>query len=97
MTEEQFWHSNIRKIQVYEKAFKEKVNLENRMNHILGAYVLNAVSVSLGNALDKKYKGEYLQEPIRIFPMTEQEKEELQKKELEKFIAWTGTVHAAKD
>ena len=95
MTEEQFWNANPRIIKVWENAWKEKVNHENYMNYILGSYVLSAVSVAIGSSLEgKKFKGEYLDKPHRIFELTEKEKQIEQQKALKEAISFFNGIEA---
>lgn len=89
MSEEQFWRANPRIIKVWEKAFRNSENHKNFMNYVLGGYVYNAVQIAIGKALDgKKFKGEYLEKPMRIFPQTEEEKKQEERQALEKAIAF---------
>lgn len=55
-----------------------------------GLYVCNAVGVVVGNALKKKGTAplKYLEEPIRVIPLTEAEKEAKAEKERKKTIAY---------
>lgn len=55
-----------------------------------GLYNFNAFSVAIGNALAKKGKKplKYLEEPLRLVPMTEEEKEQRAEQERRKVIAY---------
>lgn len=90
MSEEQFWRANPRIIKVWEKAFREKENWKNGMYYILGIYMHDAFGVVLGNAFKKKGAKPLIfhEEPIRIFPKTEEEIKLEKERELQKFIAW---------
>ena len=95
MSEEQFWNSNPQIIEVWKNAWKEKTNHDNFMNYVLGGYVLNAVSIAIGKALDgKKFKGEYPDKPTRIFELTEEEKQAEQEKALREAIAFFNGMKA---
>lgn len=48
-----------------------------------GLYFCHALNVALSNALDKNSKAEYMSEPLKIFPPTEEEIQEQQEKEAE--------------
>ncbi len=75
MTEEQFWHSNPRKIAVWEEAHKVKVNEINRLMFINGLYTLNATRVSVEQCLiGRKSRSKYYEEPIQIYEKSEKEK-----------------------
>lgn len=86
MTEEQFWESNPRIWQVWGEAHKNKVNEQNMLNYYGGLYQLRALQVALEHAFAKNAKSEYYSEPIRIFELTEKEKQELAEAELQKFV-----------
>lgn len=59
-----------------------------------GAYIYDAVGVVIGNALSKKgaTKKEYIKEPIRITPLTEEEKQIKAEKEKRKVIAFLNSL-----
>lgn len=93
MTEEQFWHSNPRIIAVWEKAYKEKVNSINDIIHnIVGNYGISALIYSIEHCFAKNPKYSYVEKPIKLFELTEEEKEreavKEQKIEQNKFIEW---------
>ena len=90
MTEEQFWKSNPRIIKVYEKIYKEKMEHTNQLIHSwVGTYGLSALSTAISSCLNgKKSKINYIKEPIRLFPLTEEEKIKKQEEERAKFVAW---------
>lgn len=93
MSEEQFWHSNPRIIKVWEQAYKDEMNAKNRMEHIYGRYTLSAMITAVDHCLNgRKAKSEYLDEPIRLFPKTEEEKAIDAEIELQKFIAWGNSM-----
>lgn len=95
MTEEQFWHSNPRIWKVWEEAHKQKINEINTLNWLNGMYTLNALSVALDNAFNgKKAKSEYMEKPIRLYEMTEEEKSAEQQKALEQAIAFFNGMEA---
>jgi hypothetical protein len=94
MTEEQFWESNPRIIQVWAKAWKGR---ENRNNEVIyaqvGNYVLSALYTAIDGVLNgKKAKAKYVKEPIQLFPLTEEEKkekeEEKRQKAIDAFMNW---------
>lgn len=88
MSEAQFWQANPRKIKVWEKIYKDRKNDENLMCYRVGVYVYEAVATVATNVLRKKgaKRVEYLDKPIRIFPMTEEEKEQEQQRALQQAI-----------
>lgn len=99
MTEEEFWHSNPRIIKVWEEAWKEEQNRQNKLVHLwFGNYGISAVSTALSLVLTpmfcegKKSQAKYIEEPVRIFEMTEQEKLEYQKMMDDRFVAWGNAL-----
>lgn len=92
MSEEQFWRSNPRIIHVWEQAWKAK---ENRMNGLVYAYIGNYELSALYTAIDgvlngKKAKAKYIEKPIRIFELTEEERIQEQEKARQAFVMWAG-------
>lgn len=92
MTEEQFWHSNPRIIEVWEQAYKNKINSMNAYIHAwVGHYGINALTVAIDHCFNgSKARSEYIKEPIELFEKTEEEKKAVQRKELEKFLSWAA-------
>ena len=98
MTEEEFWHSNPRKIKVYEEAWKRQKNFENQMNYMIwGNYATSAFATVMTNILtpmfcQKQGKGHYIDEPVRIFEMTEKELEEYKAEQTRLFIEYCNNM-----
>lgn len=99
MTEEQFWRSNPRIIKVYEQCWKEEQNRTNQLVHLwVGNYVLSSSMVALSQVMQpmlcngKRSNAEYIDEPIRLFPKTEEEKQSEYDKMTEAFIAWGNSL-----
>ena len=98
MTEEEFWHTNPRKIKVYEEAWKAQQNQLNTMAFtIWGQYGMSALITALSGVLTPMFCGKqsnikYLEEPVRIFEMTEQEKKEYEAQQTEAFVAWCESM-----
>ena len=86
MTEEQFWHSNLRKIETYEKAYKLKHNSINSFVYsYVGAYGMSALVTAIDGVLNgKKSKNKYIEKPIDLFELTAEEKAEREAIEAEK-------------
>lgn len=97
MTEEQFWSSNPRIISVWEKIWKDEQNRQNQMAHFyVGNYVMRAVATAVDGCLNgRKATIKFFEEPIRLFPMTEEEKEEARQREIQKFIAFANSKKAS--
>lgn len=84
---------NPAKIKVYEEAWKQEENRKNTQIHAyVGSYVLSALYTSIGNIFGDKKKGKvsYIDRPIRLFEMTEEEKLIEQEKAIQAFIQWAG-------
>lgn len=100
MTYEQYWDEPPCLVIFYRKAHKLKVEEENQRLWMQGLYNFAAVSTALSNFhLDGKHhkQNEYMKEPIRIFPMTEAEKEERARREREKITAQFKAMIAAQE
>lgn len=96
MTEEEFWHTNVTKIKVYEKAWMEEQNRENQLNYqIWGNYGLSAMVTALSQVLTpmfskgKRSHQKYMDEPFRLFEKTEDEKQAEKEAATRAFIKWT--------
>jgi hypothetical protein len=94
MTEEQFWNSNPRIIKVWEQAYK---NEQNRMNNLIynwvGNYGVSALMLAIDHCLNgRKAKAKYLEQPIQIFELTEEEKEKATQKARQNFLAWAENM-----
>ena len=83
---EQYWEESPFLAVVYRKAYRLKREAENEQAWLQGLYIYDAVAVCLGNAFSKKgsKKLNYLEHPIEIFPLTEQQKKEKEKIEMAK-------------
>ena len=90
MTEEQFWHSNPRIINVWEKAYKEARRRENALVHTwVGNYGLNALTVAIDHCFNgQKAKSKYIKEPIELFEKTEEEKQQEVIVARQAFVTW---------
>lgn len=92
MTEEQFWRSNPRIISAWEEVYKERINGENnRIYNYVGNYILSALFTSIDGVINgKKAKAKYIEKPIQMFELTEEEKKNKQQDAIAQFIAWAG-------
>jgi len=77
MSYEQFWDGHPYLVVAYRKAYKIKREVENEQAWLQGLYVFDAFAVCLANVFAKRgaKKQTYLERPIDIFPLTEQEKQ----------------------
>ena len=94
MTYDEFWRDDPWLALYYREAWIEKRKAENRRDWLMGAYVYNAMSITLANAFKKKGSKpeKYLEEPFPIFPMTEEEEEEKKRQEKEKIEAVYASI-----
>lgn len=90
MTEEQFWRSNPRIIKVWESAWREEQLRQNELIHsYVGNYILSAVSTAVDHCINgQKAKSKYIEKPIQLFELTEEEKKQQQLKAREAFMMW---------
>lgn len=96
MNEEQFWHSNPAIIKVWENAWKMEENRRNELIHAwVGNYGISALVYAIEHTLNgKKAKSKYIEKPIRLFELTEEEKKQQEKNALAAFINWADTTKA---
>lgn len=87
MSYEEFWHGNVCKWKYVEEAYQLRRKRENEMLWLQGIYNMDAFGTVLANAFAKKGSRpkKYMEEPIRITPMTEEEKELETRKKLNQF------------
>ena len=86
MTYEQYWKDDPYLARAYAQAYLLKRKVENENMWIQGAYIANAVTISIANTFGKK-QHDYLKQPLDIFPKTEREKAEEVRAERQKLIA----------
>lgn len=93
----EFWQLNVRTLRPYLLAEDIKREERNYFLWLQGAYIYNAVAAVVGNAFSKKgsKKQEYLKEPVRITPLTEEEKAIKAEKERRKIIAMFDAMEAS--
>ena len=94
MTEEQFWKSNPRTIEVWAKAWKMRENRQNELTHsYVGNYVLSALFTAIDGVLNgRKAKARYIEKPIQLFELTEEEKEIEKQKAIAAFMGWANSA-----
>ena len=96
MTYEEYWEKEPKLVKAYRDAEKLKLESKNAFEWLQGRYFFDALSIALSNfsagLANKQAKNTYPEKPLRIFPMTEAEKEEEKRKKLEAYkaelIAW---------
>ena len=103
MTYEEYWHSDHDVYRFYRKAWKARREEENKRDWLLGAYFYNAVGTAIGNAFRKKgaHVQNYVEEPWPIFPLSKEEAEAKEQKELERMDeqlhAWAERMKAQQE
>lgn len=98
MTEKEFWLTNPRKILVYEQAWKDVENRKNEMMYMWwGNYGMSALVTALSGVLTPMFCGKqsqtkYVDKPMRIFEMTEEEKEAYKEEQTALFVEWCESM-----
>lgn len=95
MSYEQYWDAPPYLAVTYRKAFKLKRELDNEQAWLQGLYVYDAFAVCMSNVFAKRgsSKQNYLEQPIDIFPLTEEEKKRREQKEMEKMQKALEAMH----
>ena len=86
MSPEEYWHGSPELTQAYRAAYKVRKQERNWEMWLQGLYIYHALDVALSHITDKNSKAEYMSEPLKIFPPTEEEIKEQQEKELEMLV-----------
>ena len=81
MSADEYWHGSPELTRAYREAYKIRKEERNWELWLQGLYFCHAVNVALSNSFDKNSKAEYMREPFKIFPLTEEELEEKSRQE----------------
>ena len=86
MSYTQYWDEPPHLAVAYRKAYKLKRKLDNEQAWLQGLYVYDAFAVSMANVFAKRgaKKEKYLERPIDIFPLDENEKKRREEEEYAK-------------
>ena len=86
MTPTQYWEESPYLTVAYRKAYRLKRETENEQAWLQGLYMYDAFAVCLANVFAKRgaKKQTYIEKPIDMFPLTEQEKKRREKEEQKK-------------
>ena len=99
MTYEQFWYGKPIMAKHYREAYKLKLKERNDEMWRQGIYFLDALNVALHNNINLSGKSskplKYMEEPLRIFPETKEEKAERAEFEKYKIISNLNSWKAA--
>lgn len=98
MSEEQFWSSNPRIIKVWENAWKQRCEYENKYEHaVWGSYALSAFTTAISQVMQpmlckgKKSRAKYAKKPIELFEEKKADKPTTNQQEnaANAFVAWS--------
>ena len=86
MTPTEYWEESPYLTVAYRKAYRLKRETENEQAWLQGLYMYDAFAVCLANVFAKRgaKKQTYIEKPIDLFPLTEQEKKRREKEEQKK-------------
>ena len=86
MTYEQYWEMPPYLAVAYRKAYKLKLEAQNEQAWLQGLYVFDAFATVLANAFAKRgaKKQTYIERPLDIFPLTEEQKKKREQEEYKK-------------
>lgn len=82
VSESQFWSMNPRRLAPYVRADELRLERQNRVAWLCGAYVRDAIASCLCRGAT------YPDQPVRVTPMSEREKEEAAEAERKKALAF---------
>ena len=90
MTYKEFWYKEPHMAAHYRRAYNLKRQRMSEEMWLQGLYFYDAVSVAISNALAKKgtRPKKYMEEPLRIVPLTPKEKELKAEENRQKTIAY---------
>lgn len=98
MSAEQFWEQDPWLAAAYRQANELRNQQKSEEMWLQGLYIHNAVAVVVGNALAKKGKAlKYMEEPIRLIPLTEAEKRAKADAERKKAVAYFSRMANQRD
>lgn len=95
MTAGQFWDEDPWLAEAYREAAEYQAQRKSWEMWLQGVYFFNAVSTALGNAFRKKGAKpvNYMEQPIRILPLSEEEKEAKAEQEKAKNPRLSEPIH----
>lgn len=92
MTHNQYWYGDPWLVVTYRQAHNMKVEMRNQELWLQGAYFFNALSAAFANfgqSLSSKHRkppAKYLEKPVRVTPLSEDEKAIKARQERQKTI-----------
>ncbi len=99
MPRKEFWYGETWAAVEYRRAYDLRLEQESQFAWLQGLYFFDGVSVAISNALRKKgtRAQDYIKEPIRITPLSPQEKAAKERAEQNKIIAYFSNLERASD
>ena len=97
MPYETFWHLSPKKLESFWRAHELRKQEQSDEMWLMGQYVAVALDATVCNAMPfikRKQKGKYPEKPIRVIPLTEEEKREEEEKVLQAFIGFSGAFES---
>lgn len=90
MTPEQYWEGDVWLAADYFRASQLAAQRKSEEMWLQGLYIYDAVAVAVGNVMRKKgtKHSKYMEEPIRVIPYTEEEKQAKADAEKKRLIAY---------
>lgn len=84
---DEYWNGDYTKFKYYEEAYKLEIERKNQELWMQGLYFYEGITTALSNAFAKKGSKpqSYPDKPHRITSLTEEEKEEEKRKQVEEF------------
>lgn len=97
MPYDEYWYGDPWLCEAYRQAHKLKIEQRNQELWLQGLYMYDAFAVVLSNSFGKRggKKAKYMDEPIRLFPMTEAEKAAKEAKDWARIDAQLHAIQAA--
>lgn len=91
MTYQQFWEDDPWLVKAYFEAHKLQIQQRNEELWLQGLYIFDALNATATNVMQalskKKHKGvTYIDKPLRLFPLSEEEKRKKAELERQKVI-----------
>lgn len=94
---ETFWHLNPSKMMPFIKAYGQRQQERSDEMWLMGQYVAAALDATVCNAMPfvkRRRKGKYPEKPIRVTPLTPEEKKEEEEKALNQFLDFFSSMES---
>jgi len=90
---ETFWHLNPSKLKPFVLVEERKRQERSNEMWLMGQYIVAALDATVCNAMPfikRRRKGKYPEKPIRVVPLTEEEKRMEEEKALQQALSFFG-------